>query len=49
MESFSLPVVLSIITLVAVLAIGGFQYMRVHKSQEKRGEKPGGVAGPDPS
>lgn len=48
MESISLPVLLSIVTLVAVLGIGAWQYMRVHKSQKERGEKPGGVAGPDP-
>ena len=49
MESLSLPAVLSIVTLIAVLVIGGYQYMRVHKSQKDRGEKPGGIAGPDPS
>lgn len=49
MESLSLPIVLSIVTLIAVLAIGGYQYLRVHKSQRDRGEKPGGVAGPNPS
>ena len=49
MESLSLPIVLSIVTLIAVLAIGGYQFMRVRGSQKKHGEKPGGIAGPDPS
>lgn len=37
---------LSIVTLLIVVALGIFQLLRVRKSQAKRGEKPGGIAGP---
>jgi hypothetical protein len=46
-HQFSLPVILSFVTLVIVLGIGVYQFMRVRKSQAKRGEHPGGVAGPE--
>lgn len=46
MFDFSLPVVLSFATLLAVLAIGVVQLMRVRRSQAKRGEAPGGLGGP---
>jgi len=38
----SLLSVLSIFTLIAVVAIGVWQWLRVRQSQRKRGEKPGG-------
>ncbi len=44
---FSLPVVLSFVTLLIVLGIGIYQLKRVRGSQAKRGEHPGGVAGPE--
>ena len=47
METFSLPVVLSFVTLIAVLGIGVWQFKRVRTSQAKRGEHPGGIAGPE--
>lgn len=46
MPDITLLSALSIGTLVAVLAIGITQFIRVRKSQEKRGEHPGGIAGP---
>ncbi len=38
---------LSLFTLVAVLAIGLYQWRRARQSQAKRGEHPGGIAGPE--
>ncbi len=46
-SQISLPVILSFVTLCIVLAIGIYQFMRVRKSQAKRGEHPGGIAGPE--
>jgi hypothetical protein len=46
-HQFSLPVILSFVTLAAVLVIGVYQFMKVRKSQAKRGEHPGGIAGPE--
>ena len=46
-HQISLPVIFSFVTLVIVLGIGVFQLMRVRKSQAKRGEHPGGIAGPE--
>ncbi len=46
-NSFSLPVVLSFVTLLIVVCIGIWQLRRVRNSQAKRGEHPGGVAGPE--
>lgn len=43
----TLLIVLSLFTLVVVLGIGAFQFRRVRQSQEKRGEHPGGIAGPE--
>jgi len=43
----ALPIVLSIATLAAVVLIGVWQLKRVRHSQAKRGEHPGGAAGPD--
>ncbi len=48
MENSLLIIVLAVGTLVAVIAIGAVQFMRNRQSQLKRGEKPGGLAGPDP-
>ena len=47
-HEFSLPVILSFGTLVAVLGIGIYHFVRNRGSQKKRGETPGGMAGPDP-
>ncbi len=47
MFEFSLPVILSFVTLGIVLVLGAVQLMRVRNSQAKRGEHPGGVAGPE--
>ena len=46
LENTPLLVWLSIFTLVAVLAFGGWQLIKVRRSQERRGEHPGGIAGP---
>ena len=46
MPDITLLSALSIVTLIAVLAIGIAQLVRVRKSQRKRGEHPGGMAGP---
>ena len=46
MVSQPLLVWLSLITLIVVLALGFFQLKRVRASQAKRGETPGGIAGP---
>ena len=43
---FSLPVWLSFVTLLIVLGVGVYQLKRVRGSQAKRGETPGGIAGP---
>lgn len=45
--TISLPIILSFVTLVIVLGLGVWQLMRVRNSQAKRGEHPGGVAGPE--
>lgn len=44
--TFPLLVWLSLATLVIVLVVAFFQLKRVRQSQEKRGETPGGIAGP---
>ena len=46
MENFSLPVVLSFVTLLLVIVIAFVMLKRVRNSQKKRGETPGGIAGP---
>ena len=46
-NSFSLPVILSFVTLIIVVCVGIYQLRRVRGSQEKRGERPGGIAGPE--
>ena len=46
MFDLSLPALLSIVTLVAVLGFGFFQLRRVRASQARRHETPGGMAGP---
>ena len=46
-NSFSLPVVLSFVTLLIVVGVGIWQLRRVRNSQAKRNEHPGGVAGPE--
>ncbi len=46
-HQFSLPVILSFVTLLIVLGVAIYQFMRVRKSQAKRGEHPGGIAGPE--
>ena len=44
----SLPVILSFVTLIAVVAIAVFQLRRVQHSQEKRGETTTGLGGDKP-
>jgi len=46
-HQISLPVILSFVTLLIVLGLAIWQLRRVRKSQAKRGEHPGGVAGPE--
>lgn len=45
-HGFSLPVVLSFVTLLIALGVGLWQLTRVRNTRAKRGERPGGVAGP---
>ncbi len=47
-HEFSLPVLLSFVTLIAVLGVALYLFARNRGSQKKRGETPGGIAGPDP-
>jgi hypothetical protein len=47
MQDSSLIGTLALITLVLAAGYGVWQLTRVRKSQEKRGEHPGGIAGPD--
>ena len=47
-HEFSLPVILSFVTLLIVVGIGVYHFVRNRGSQLKRGERPGGIAGPDP-
>jgi uncharacterized protein (UPF0333 family) len=42
----SLPFALSMLTLLIVVCIGVYLLMKNRNSQAKRGETPGGVAGP---
>ena len=46
-HNISLPVILSFVTLLIVVGLAVSQLMRVRRSQAKRGEHPGGVAGPE--
>ena len=46
MFDLSLPIVLSFTTLVIVVVVAVFLLMRSRNSQAKRGETPGGIAGP---
>ena len=46
MDIFSLPIVLQMTTFALVLGVGVFLFKRARNSQKKRGEEPGGVAGP---
>ncbi len=46
-HQISLPVILSFVTLIIVLGVGFWQLKRVRASQAKRGEHPGGIAGPE--
>ena len=48
MADISLLSMLSLGTLVAVLIVALYLFARVRQSQVKRGEKPGGIAGPSP-
>lgn len=48
MADTSLLSILSLGTLVAVCGVALFMFARVRNSQAKRGEKPGGMAGPSP-
>lgn len=46
-HNFSLPVILSFVTLLIVVAVAAFQLRRVRKSQAEHNEHPGGIAGPE--
>ncbi len=46
-HNISLPVILSFVTLLIVVGLAVFQLMRVRRSQARRGEHPGGIAGPE--
>jgi len=47
-ENSLLILVLALATLAIALVVGFYQFGRNRRSQIKRGERPGGVAGPDP-
>ena len=49
MDIFGLPIVLQLVTFLLVIGIAVFLLMRVRNSQKKRGETPGGIAGPSDS
>ena len=46
-HNISLPVILSFVTLLIVVGVAIFQLKRVRRSQAKRNEHPGGIAGPE--
>lgn len=46
MDNSALLAWLAMATLLIVLGLGVFQFFRVRNSQAKRGERPGGIAGP---
>ena len=46
-HNFPMPIILSLVTLVIIIGLAIFQLRRVRRSQEKRGEHPGGIAGPE--
>ena len=46
-QLISTPWLLSFVTLVIVVGVGVWQLKRVRGSQDKRGEHPGGIAGPE--
>jgi hypothetical protein len=48
METHGLLSTLSLVTLAAVVVACIWQFVRVRRSQARRGEKPGGMAGPEP-
>lgn len=49
MADISLLSMLSLATIAIVLILGVVQFFRVRNSQAKRGEAPGGMAGPSDS
>ncbi len=48
MQDVSLLSSLSLVTLVIVVGYAVFHFFKVRQSQAKRGERPGGIAGPGP-
>lgn len=46
MDIFSLPIVLQMATFILVLGVAVVLFRRARQSQKKRGEEPGGIAGP---
>lgn len=46
MFDYPMPIVLSLVTFLLVAGAAVFVLMRARKSQAKRGETPGGIAGP---
>lgn len=49
MPDLSLPAILSFVTFALVVGVAIVMLMRARKSQEKRGETPGGIVGPSDS
>ena len=49
MDIFGLPIVLQIVTFLLVIGVALFLLNRARTSQKKRGETPGGIAGPSDS
>ena len=46
-HDFPMPIILSLVTLVVIVGLAIYQLKRVRRSQDKRGEHPGGIAGPE--
>jgi cytochrome oxidase assembly protein ShyY1 len=46
-HNWPMPIILSLVTFFIIIGLAIYQLKRVKRSQEKRGEHPGGIAGPD--
>ncbi len=46
-HNWPMPIILSLVTFFIIVGLAIYQLKRVRRSQEKRGEHPGGIAGPE--
>ncbi len=46
-HNWPMPIILSLVTFFIIIGLAIYQLKRVKRSQEKHGEHPGGIAGPD--